>query len=409
MEESFLDILKDWESRVADPAVYEHIDVLFPEFSFRRVQQGSDRDHWASRYKMDLTLPRIRNAEKTVIYRSEMRFREQGNWSGGLSVMDRIIEDQGLPSIYEAYKYVASKLNLSMPRADSKEVAEAVSRSQRRTALLETLVDYFCWNLQNNRSQKAGSVRQYLKKQRGFSPEQASRLCLGFVPDWSKVVRYITIEKKYRLEELDEVCGVRNSDGYTSVGKYHVLSIPYECGGVLKGFLFRRIDDSREGPKYIATANLDRKSVFFNITADRDPKEIVVVEGEMDALKAAAEGIANVVAIGGSEISGERRRQVEDALRRGATKITLCLDLDVLKDDPERGNLLSRHEHLMRSIHTIQDVAPSFEEIYVALFQEPSDPDEYIRSRGAEAFRTLVSEAVPYWKYMYDYHSPSTK
>lgn len=409
MEESYFDILKDWESRVADPAVYEHIDVLFPEFSFRRVQRGSDRDHWASRYKMDLTLPRVRNAEKTVIYRSDMRFREQGNWSGGLRVMDRIIQDLGFSSIYEAYKYVASKLCLSMPMADSKEVAEAVSRSQRRMALLETLLDYFCWNLQNNRSQKASSVRGYLKRRRGFTPEQASGLRLGFVPDWSKVVRYITIDKRYRLEELDEVCGVRNSDGYTSVGKYHLLSIPYECGGVLKGFLFRRIDDTREGPKYIATANLDRKSAFFNIAADRDPKEIVVVEGEMDALKAAAEGIANVVAIGGSEISGERRRQVEDALRRGATKITLCLDLDVLKDDPSRGNLAARHEHLRRSIHTIQDVAPSFEEIYVALFTDPSDPDEYIRGRGAEAFRTLVSEAVPYWKYMYDYHSPSTK
>ena len=409
MEESYFDILKDWENRVADPAVYEHIDVLFPEFSFRRVQRGSDRDHWASRYKMDLTLPRVRNAEKTVIYRSDMRFREQGNWSGGLRVMDRIIQDLGLSSIYEAYKYVASKLCLSMPMADSKEVAEAVSRSQRRTALLETLLDYFCWNLQNNRSQKASSVRGYLKRQRGFTPEQASGLRLGFVPDWSKVVRYVTIDKKFRLEELDEVCGVRNSDGYTSVGKYYLLSIPYECGGVLKGFLFRRIDDTREGPKYIATANLDRKSAFFNIAADRDPKEIVVVEGEMDALKAAAEGIANVVAIGGSEISGERRRQVEDALRRGATKITLCLDLDVLKDDPSRGNLAARHEHLRRSIHTIQDVAPSFEEIYVALFTDPSDPDEYIRGRGAEAFRALVSEAVPYWKYMYDYHSPSTK
>ena len=409
MEESYLDILKDWETRVADPEVYEHMDVLFPEFSFRRVQKGSDRDHWASRYKMDLTLPKVRNAEKTVVYRCEMRFREQGNWSNGIGVMDRIMQDRGLRSVYEAYKWAASSLSLSMPKPDSKEVGEAISRSQRRTALLETLWDYFCWNLENNRSQKAASVRQYLKKQRGFSSKQVSSLGLGFVPDWSKVVRYITIDKKYGLDELDEVCGVRNSDGYTSVGKYHVLSIPYECGGVLKGFLFRRIDDSREGPKYIATANLDRKSVFFNITADRDPKEIVVVEGEMDALKATAEGMANVVAIGGSEITGERRRQVEDALRRGVTRITLCLDLDVLKDDPERGNLLSRHEHLMRSIHTIQDVAPSFEEIYVALFQEPSDPDEYIRSRGAEAFKTLVSEAVPYWKYMYEYHSSPAK
>lgn len=404
MEESYLDILKDWESRVADPAVYEHLDVLFPEFSFRRMQQGSDRDHWASRYKMDLSLPRVRNAEKTVVYRSEMRFREQGNWSGGLGVMDRLIQDHGLSSVYEAYKFAASRLALAMPRPDSREVGEAISRSQRRASLLETLLDYFCWNLQNNRSQKAASVRQYLKKQRGFTPDQASRLCLGFVPDWSKVIRYVTIEKKYRLDELDEACGVRNADGYTSVGKNHVLAIPYECGGELKGFLFRRIDDGRDGPKYIASANLDRKSVFFNIPAGGDLKEIIVVEGEMDALKATAEGIEGVVAIGGSEISGERRRQVEDAFRRGVTRITLCLDLDPEKEDPAKGNFSSRHSHLMRSVHTVKDVAPEFEDIFIARFPGPADPDEFIRNRGAEAFRVLVDGAVPYWRYLSDYN-----
>ena len=135
MEDSYLDILKDWEIRVADPAVYESIDVLFPEFAFRRVQRGSERDHWASRYKMDLTLPRVKNAEKTVVYRSEMRFREQGNWPAGISVMDKIIQDQGLSSVYEAYRYVASRLVLDMPRPDSKEVAEAVSRQQRLASL----------------------------------------------------------------------------------------------------------------------------------------------------------------------------------------------------------------------------------------------------------------------------------
>lgn len=54
--------------------------------------------------------------------------------------------------------------------------------------------------------------------------------------------------------------------------------------------------------------DLDRKSAFYNITADPDPKDIVVVKGEMDALCATAAGIENVVAIGGSEITGERRR-----------------------------------------------------------------------------------------------------
>lgn len=403
MEESYLDILKDWETRIADPAVYEGIDVLFPEFSFRRVQRGSERDHWASRYKMDLTLPRIRNAEKTVVYRSEMRFREQGNWSESVSVMDRIIRDQGLSSIYEAYRYAAERLGLSMPKPDSKDVADALSRSQRRTALLETLRDYFCWNLENNRSRMAASVRGYLKSKRGFTLKQASALHLGFVPDWSKVIRYITIDRKFGIDELDEACGVRNAEGYTSVGKHHVLSIPYVCGGVLKGFLFRRTDDSREGPKYIATANLDRKSAFFNISANSGQKEIVIVEGEMDALKADAEGIAGAVAVGGSEISGDRRRQVEDAFRRGVRKMTLCLDLDPDKDAPRQGNLASRHQHLMKTIHTIKDVDPDFEEIYVAPFREPADPDEFIRNRGADAFRAMLSEALPYWVYLYRY------
>lgn len=402
MEESYLDILKDWETRIADPEVYEHMDVLFPEFSFRRVQKGSERDHWASRYKMDLTLPKVRNAEKTVVYRSEMRFREQGNWSSGIGVMDRIMQDKGLRSVYDAYKWAASRLSLAMPKSDSKEVGEAISRSQRRTALLETLLGYFCWNLENNRSQKAASVRQYLKKQRGFTARQVSTLAFGFVPDWNKVVRFITIEKNYGLDELDEVCGVRNSDGYTSVGKNHLLAIPYVCGGVLKGFLFRRVDDSREGPKYIATANLDRKSVFFNMPADNVTEGIIVVEGEMDALKATAEGIGSVVAIGGSEIAGERRRQVEDAFRRGVKRITLCLDLDRDKETG-KADIEARHLHLLKSIHAVKDVDISFEEIYVACFPAPCDPDEFIRERGVDEFHKLVAGAVPYWKYLSDY------
>ena len=93
MDNTYLDILKEWEDRVADPAVYEHLDTLFPAFSFRRLQQGSAKDHWASRYKLDLTLPKYKNAEKTVVYRSDMRFREQGDWSGGIGVMDRIMQE----------------------------------------------------------------------------------------------------------------------------------------------------------------------------------------------------------------------------------------------------------------------------------------------------------------------------
>ena len=402
----YLDILREWQTKVLKPCAYEHVDVLFPAYQFRRINPGEPKDHWASRYKLDKTIPKSKNSEKSVIYRSEMRFREQGDWKGSaVGILDFYMQENGIGSVYEASRILDDRFNLSMPRADSSEIAAIVQKKARKDALLEDLMAYFAWNLEKNSSDKARRVRSYLLKSRGFTMEQAGRLNLGFVPEWSTVIHYITGNKGYRIEELEEACEVRNFEGKTSVGKTHTLAIPYECAGVLKGFIFRRID-TEEGPKYMASQELDRKSAFFNIKADPDPKDIVVVEGEFDALKATAEGIENVVAIGGSEIAGERRKQVEDALfRRGVKKIILCLDLDAEKDNPLEAKTRQRHEHIMRSIHTIKDVDFDFDEIYVASFPEPSDPDEYIRTYGVEAFRDLLERAVPYWKYLSDYMS----
>ena len=401
--DAYIEILREWEDNVAKPFAYEHVAELFPAYQFRRVNAGSpSKDHWASRYKLDLTIPKVKNAEKTVIYRSDLRFREQGDWDNPVGLMDLYMREYGLSDIFRAYKHLSDRFGLRMPESNGPEVRKAVSARRTRESIMDELVSYFCWNLENNKTDKAARVRAYLSRERGFTPKQIRDLNLGFVPDWNSVIRRMTIDKGFSLEDLDTFCGVRNSDGKTSVGKSHTLAIPYECAGVVKGFIFRRVGDG-DGPKYIATQELDRKSAFFNITADPDPKDIVIVEGEFDALKASAEGMENVVAIGGAEIAGERRSQVEDAFRRGVRRITLCLDLDEDKSVPGAAKQEERFEHIMRSVHTIKDVDMSFDEIYVACFPTPSDPDEYIRKNGIDAFRSLVNDAVPYWDYLYAY------
>ena len=405
--DDYMDILREWEENVAKPFVYEHLDTLFPAFQFRRVNPGNPTgDHWASRYKKDLTLPKVKNAEKTVMYRSDLHLREQGDWGKGIGIMDLYMLEYGIPDIYRAYQHLDAKHVLGMPLRDGPEVTKRVKARERKTAILDELMSYFAWNLENNASAKARAVRKYLNEERGFTKEQVSRLNLGFVPEWGTVIRYITVKKGFSLEELEQACEVRNSEGKTSVGKYHTLAIPYECAGVLKGFLFRRVGEGT-GPKYIACQGLDRKSAFFNIPADADLGSIVVVEGEFDALKATAEGVSNVVAIGGAEISGERRSQVEDAIRRGVKRITLCLDLDAEKDAPSKARTRERFEHVMRCVHTIKDADISFDEIYVARFPSPSDPDEYIRGNGPEAFKALIADAVPYWQYLFEYKKNS--
>lgn len=399
MQDNYLDILKEWEDNVADPAVYEKIDVLFPGYGFRRKYPGAKNDRWVSRLKMDLSQPKTPNPEKTVVSRMSMSFQEQGEWGRGVGIMDMIMRSFGISSIYDAYKYVSERLGLMMPERDSASVRKHLGEMERKRALLRNLQDYFVWNIENNsKSDGAGRVRDYLQG-RGFSKEDVKTAGFGFVPSWKSVIaRMASLKDGFTESELDAVCGVRAENGYTSVGKEHILSIPYICGGELKGFLFRRIADG-QGPKYKASTGLDRKSVFFHIP-ERVDGELLIVEGEIDAINASLAGVHAVAAIGGSHLSGERRAMVEDAFRRGTDSITICLDLDE-KDGVV--NAEKNFEMNMKTIHTIHDVDPDFHAIKVAVFHEASDPDEYIRAHGKAAFMELIRRAEPYWRYLYYY------
>ncbi len=400
MDQDYIQIVREWQDRVGEPALYDNLDRVFPEYGFRRVSRGTYKDHWASPLKMDLSQPKHKQREKTVVYRSKMYFREQGEWNDGISVINKLIQDRGLENIYQAYALLDEMFSLDMPKPNGKQITEYRQRIQRKRALLLSLRDYFKEALQDMNSRKAGVVRSYLRG-RGFTTEQIQHFNFGFVPSWNEVIRHFTLKLKYSLDEFEEVCGVRNEEGKTAVGSIFTLAIPYVSGGEVHGFIFRRVGEG-DGPKYIVNRGLDRKAAFFNIPATVPSGEITVVEGEFDALKATSENLGTVVSIGGSEISGDRKKQIEDAFSRGVKKITLCLDLDADKETGEM-NIGAHHEHIMKSIHAIKDVSFSFNEIYIAELPKVSDPDEYIRAKGPRAFSKVIKEAKPYWAYLYDY------
>lgn len=395
--DDYIEQLKEWQNRVGKPALYENLPNFFPEYGFRRADAGGPRDHWYSGLKLDLTQPKARTAEKTVVYAKDYTFREQGEWESGVTMINMLMQDRNLSSVYEAYTLINDTLCLDMPRPHGRDVRHP-SAADRKTLILQELNRYFQWMLWNSENRNAGAVRNYLRTGRGFTEAQAKEAGFGFVPDWDRVIRHITVNKGYFYDELMDACPVTNEAGKTGVGKTYTLSIPYVCGGTMKGFLFRRIGEG-SGPKYIAPRGLDRKGSFFGIPQTMDTDRLLVVEGEFDALKAtAADSGIPVAAIGGSEISGERRKAVEDAVRRGVRTFILAPDLDM---DKVTGEPLweARYGHVLRSVHTILDVDISLVP-RVVLFPEPADPDEYIRRHGEGEWRKLVEEALPYYDYI---------
>lgn len=398
----YIEILRQWERDVAFPLAYSRLDELLPEFGFRRRSGAGMRDHWASPYKIDGTAPKVRCREKTVVYPEDLCLREQGDWNRPVKVVDFICSREGLSSVYEFNCWLSRRFGLDMPKPDSPEVRRAAARRLQAGELLEELRDYYMWNLENNGSRAAGRARSYLMRERGLSWDALQAFGVGFVPSWEKVIHHLTVRKGFPKDLFEEVCGDFPGEGRSPLGRSHTVAVPYVCGGLLKGFLYRATESDVK-PKYLASPGLDRASVFFNMP-EKSSGRIVVMEGEMDVLSSAAAGMKDAVAIGGSEVSGDRRRQVEDALRRGVGSIVLFLDLDASRDGSGQPDYAGRYRHVMASVHTVKDVRPDFEDIYVVCPDIVCDPDSYIRERGQDEFLGLVAGAVPYWRYLYDHH-----
>ena len=401
MTSEYQNILRSWKRMKANPFIYEHLAALLPDYLFRRINQGTPNDRWTSPLKIDLSCPKKPNPAKTVVSALDLKLREQGDWDNPVPVTHVLMQQQGFSNENQFYYWLSERYNLGMPMPDSAKVKGAERRSVRRQSVLEAMRDYFCWCLWNSRTQKAQLTRDYLLHARGFTEQQAQALQFGFVPLWSSVLTYLHQKKGFSEDEVNAACSVLDSQGRTAVGNTHTLAIPYVCGGVLKGFLFRRTDSDAK-PKYLAAHSLDRSSDFFNYP-EEGSTAIVIVEGELDALTATAEEIPGVVAIGGAQIAGDRRHQMEHAFSRGTDTVILCPDLDetTTPEGTAVPDFSKRLDSVLQSVHTIRDINPKFDNIFVTQFDTPTDPHDFIRRYGKDAFVEVLRGALPWWKFIY--------
>lgn len=205
---------------------------------------------------------------------------------------------------------------------------------------------------------------------------------LGYLPSWEKLKEYL-VGRGYTEAEVGEALTI-GKDG--RLGDTHTLAIPYRTGSRIQGFAFRTVTGAE--PKYLNSAGMDRKAGLFNLSPLKGTKDLVVVEGYLDALHATAKGMENVVAVGSAGLSPEH---VQDAVAKGARKVTLCFDADQ-----------AGREGTDRALEVLK-AFPSLK-AYVAELPageggEKMDPDQLIVEQGLDAFRAVVTSARPRWEY----------
>ena len=110
----YLDILRSWERRVANPFIYEHLCYLLPKWGFKRMNQATPKDRWVSPLKMDLSQPKKPTPTKTVVSAMDMKMREQGDWDHPVGVVDILMKEKGFDNVYQLYSWLSERYNLDV-------------------------------------------------------------------------------------------------------------------------------------------------------------------------------------------------------------------------------------------------------------------------------------------------------
>lgn len=371
------------------PAVYNSLDRVLPEYEFKR-----EADHWVSQSDLKVTGERG-NKSKVYVYPDRPFFLK--DYTRGGKAITSYLQDSGHhPGITDwlsAVEYLAERAGIPLPSGTRNfETAERLRRETTRAEILEAANNLFIESLGLD---EASSIRAYIQG-RGYGPyvraadalpqPESVKMELGYLHS-QDLLRRTLRDDGYAADEITEAIKLNPAAGSTNC-----LTIPIRDPlGRIKGFAFRDINwqkDVSRNPKYVYSTGLERGSLLFSLRAIKADKDLVVVEGLLDALFARAKGLTNVVALGGTSL-GEA--QVRLALDHGAEKITLCLDGDT-----------AGRQATQKAIDAIRAVSSDVSIYVAALTAGFKDPDELIRAEGIDAFRAVMKKAKPWYRHRLD-------
>ena len=113
-----------------------------------------------------------------------------------------------------------------------------------------------------------------------------------------------------------------------------MLCIPYLAKSGPVGLKFRRLDD--DTPRYLAPEN-SRVRLFNVLDTLRGADQILIVEGEIDAMTAKTAGVPSVVGVSGAQNWKNHFAKVLE----GFEEVLICVDNDINKESGNPGQQLA--------------------------------------------------------------------
>jgi len=295
---------------------------------------------------------------------------------------------------YEGLDFVEAVRRLA-DRARIPLEYEAGDREQQSRSLKDQLLqvhEQITQRWQNALANEAAGqiARDYLAK-RGVSSAAVQLFRLGYAPDlWDDTVNWAK-GKNHDLALVERAGLILRKEGsdrfYDRFRGRLMFPICDEQGRVI-GFSGRILSGDEKTAKYVnspETPIFTKSKVFFGLDKSKrallDAESAVVCEGQLDLIACFLAGIQNVVAPQGTAFTADHAR----ILKRYVQEVVLCFD----SDEAGQNAIVRSLDHLLASGLAVR----------VAVMPPPHDPDSFIKTSGAAAFKSLVDQAQGFFDY----------
>lgn len=302
----------------------------------------------------------------------------------------------------QTIKYLAERYNVELPEYNG----DGGKHKEERTLMTEACkkaVEFYQDILLSSPSDNIAV--KYLNK-RDITPAIISKFSLGLSLKEPNIL-YNKLKRDYDDSILEKAGLILKSNQGRYVDRFRnriIIPIQNEQGEYI-AFGARAIEEG-QNPKYLNSSDspiYNKSRILYGLytakEAIKQEDSVVIMEGYFDVISAQAHGIHNAIASCGTSMTLEHVKMLSKYTR--SRRIYLSFDTDLAGQ-----NATKRGGELIKSAFSGLGNIKQFDESHISTNDdkyaceirvvsppEGKDPDEFIRSSGAEAFKSYIEHA----------------
>ncbi|GAB4271830.1 MAG: DNA primase [Opitutales bacterium] len=314
--------------------------------------------------------------------------------SGHAGDLFRFIELKENLNFTEAVEFLAKQYSITLEYEAGSDSGETMSLRKELFAIHEAAASYFHQVLLGDAPQ-ANMTREYWEDKRSFSLEVAKTYQIGLAPGKPEALLKHLLAKNFSVEALREsglfYANKQQADSARMKPRFRGrLMIPIrDVQGRIIAFTARTLegitpkDDPTREAKYVnspETSIFSKSHVLFGLDTARkhvdEDNPIILVEGQLDAIRCQTLGLKTAVAPQGTAITESQLILI----RRYGSTVHCLLDGDS-----------AGQKAAMRFLPLAfkAGLSPRF-----LVLPEGKDPDTFLQASGIEGFKALQNEAL---------------